>query len=118
MTRRRLLFGLLAAVVALAVVVMLWPPSAINRENKSKLRHGMTQAEVEAILGGPARDEVGGKPPRFLVKIPENQKEWIGPECKITVVFNEDGRAGAISSENVSVPPEAMLEKFRRWLRL
>src|ERR1700722_14500609 len=64
MTRRRvLLIGLLAATVALGVCEwMLWPrpPSAITRANAAKITEGMTLAEVEAILGGPPRDESTG----------------------------------------------------------
>jgi hypothetical protein len=59
--RRMLLFGLPAAVVAVAVSAwLLWPRTAITRENADKIRMGMTLAEVEAILGGPARDESTG----------------------------------------------------------
>ena len=57
-TRRRLmLFGLLAGLLALgAGGWLLWPrTSAITRENAAKIKAGMSLAEVEAILGGPAR---------------------------------------------------------------
>ena len=37
-----------------------WPRSVITRENAAKIRPGMTGAEVEALLGGAARDETGG----------------------------------------------------------
>jgi outer membrane protein assembly factor BamE (lipoprotein component of BamABCDE complex) len=63
MTRRRLLlFALIAVAVVLAVGVwLLWPRTAITRENAAKIQAGMTLAEVEAILGGPARDEMTGR---------------------------------------------------------
>src|SRR5436309_534757 len=66
MPRRRILIGaLLLAFVLLAGYGLLWwyfapPASAINRANALKIKPGMTLAEVEAILGGPARDELGG----------------------------------------------------------
>src|SRR4051812_9676536 len=53
----RFLFLSVAAVaVGLAVGVwVLWPHTEITPENAAKIRKGMTLAEVEAILGGPAR---------------------------------------------------------------
>ena len=38
-------------------VWLLWPRTAITRENGAKLRERMTRAEVVAILGGPERNE-------------------------------------------------------------
>ena len=61
MTRRRvLLLGSVASFVGLVAGVwaILPRPSAINRENAAKIKEGMTLAEVEAILGGRARNEV------------------------------------------------------------
>ena len=58
-TRRWMLLALLATVVAVPTGWLLWPPrpSAITWENFHRLnKTGMTLAEVEAILGGPARD--------------------------------------------------------------
>jgi hypothetical protein len=49
------LAGLAVVVAAGAIVFVLWPepPSRITRENFERIRPGMTQAEVEAILGPP-----------------------------------------------------------------
>src|SRR5260370_5738376 len=59
--RRLLLFGLLAGSLALgAGLWLLWPRSAITRENAAKIQEEMTLAEVEAILGGPERDDSSG----------------------------------------------------------
>ncbi len=57
--RRLLLLGLAAVLAVLGVAVSVWllPRSAINRENYRKIRDGMSLAQVEAILGGPERDE-------------------------------------------------------------
>jgi hypothetical protein len=63
MTRRsrRLLIALpVAVVLTLALAWLLWPRMAITRDNAAKITVGMTLAEVEAILGGPARDETTG----------------------------------------------------------
>src|SRR5262245_10142275 len=60
--RRRVVGGAaLASLGALGLTAwLLWPRTAITRENGEKIHEGMTQAEVEAILGGPARDEASG----------------------------------------------------------
>jgi hypothetical protein len=69
MTKRkhRLLLLSLPALVALTVGAwLLWPRSAITRENAEKIQSGMTPAEVEAILGGPPRDESRGGWPIYM----------------------------------------------------
>jgi hypothetical protein len=53
-----------AAAIGFLVAWVLWPRTAITRENYERIHVGMTRAEVEAILGGPARDETGGWWPR------------------------------------------------------
>ena len=63
MGRRRVLLLGSAAVVVVGLAIgvwTLWPRTAITEENAAKLRPGMTLAEVEAILGGPARIETTG----------------------------------------------------------
>jgi hypothetical protein len=61
MTRRRLLlFGLLATIAILATVWLLWPRTAITRENAAKIQPGITLADVEKLLGCPDRDESTG----------------------------------------------------------
>jgi hypothetical protein len=59
---RLLVLVVVGAVAAVAIGVwLLWPRTALTRENAAKIQVGMTLTEVEAILGGPARDESGGK---------------------------------------------------------
>jgi hypothetical protein len=61
MTRRHthVLLGTIAALLLVSVVasIVLWPRTAITRENALKIRVSMTLQEVEELLGGPARDE-------------------------------------------------------------
>jgi outer membrane protein assembly factor BamE (lipoprotein component of BamABCDE complex) len=63
MTRKRSALLLLVAsclgVVGFAAY-LLPRSSAINEENVARIQKGMTLAQVEAILGGPARDEEHG----------------------------------------------------------
>ena len=58
---RRILISLTVVAVVLAVVmtfvIRAGPRSAITHENATRIRKGMTLAQVEQILGGPARSE-------------------------------------------------------------
>ena len=89
MTRRRvLLLGSVAALAAMAFGAWVtWPrPSAITDENSVKIQTGMTLAEVEAILGGPPRNEVGHAADRVEYGQPRvvlDERRWIGPERDI-----------------------------------
>jgi hypothetical protein len=55
--------GLLIGCIAAAIVCYATaePQSPINGENAARIQVGMTLAEVEQLLGGPARDESSGK---------------------------------------------------------
>jgi hypothetical protein len=132
-TRRRLLlFGLLAGLLAMAAGVwLLWPRTAITRENAARIQEGMTRQEVESILGGPQRVEVGGKTmtggsgtsrvvhvmkPGVYAEFPF----WVSVEAWIVVSFdeNERVRAGGVECRSVVRNEESPLDKLRRWLRL
>ncbi len=133
-TRRRLLvFGMLIGLLVLGGGVwMLWPRTAITRENAAKIQVGMTLEEVEAILGGPARNE-GAAATRTLVDQPNQAihhrriardqlervplMEWNSDRVMISVRLD--------SEEHVSTchylfmcPSEGILDKLRRWLHL
>jgi SmpA / OmlA family len=127
MTRRRLL--LLALPVALVLLGVsgwaLWPrPSAITRENFKKIEPGMTLAEVEAILGGPARSETWGAEAGwtyswhsrlFVGDGLDELYDWIGPEYAVQVGFH-DGRVVAYRTGRLRGPTEeTLLEHICRW---
>jgi hypothetical protein len=118
--RRFLVLAILGAAVAMPVVVwLLWPrPSAITRENAERIQLDMTLTEVEAILGGPPRDETGGW------RIPSRQHvarrpdaEWIGPQCAVCVNLHE-GRVTLAYPLDVIEPDENPLDRLRRWFGL
>jgi hypothetical protein len=112
--RRLLVLGLPAGLVALAVAAwLLWPRTAITRENAAKIQPGMTLAEVEAFLGGPARDESTGpltddddvddEPAGFPVVLfapscdgemiaAHDRHFWISDSVVVRVCFNPEGR--------------------------
>jgi hypothetical protein len=135
---RRLLLFCLPALVALAVAAwLLWPSTAITRENAERIRPGMTLAEVEAILGGPPRDESTGPrikegdPPEaaesgiYLFQLAVGNARAIHP-CKlwqsdgvlIRVDLDADERVTGSDWLAVRRVHEGALDRLRRWLGL
>ncbi len=111
MTRRGLL--LLAAAVALGPLVGCWlltPRTAIMRWNAARIEIGMTPAEVEAILGGPARQEGGP----YLMTMRAPDMLWETPDLAVCVWFDGAGRVRSVRVYHDDGPPEFL----RRWLRL
>jgi hypothetical protein len=141
--RRVLLFGPLATLLALGVSGwLLWPrPSAITRENAAKVLVGMTLAEVEVILGGPARDDTTGPTRRrvededrlgtglFLLRITSldaklfglesiSVHDWISDDAYIRLVFDPEERLIASLVSANSRLPESSFERLCRWFGL
>jgi SmpA / OmlA family len=129
MTRRRHL--LLTLPVALVLVAaggwLLWPrpASAITRENAAKINVGMTLAEVEAVLGGPARDEATGAIAMDNLEVvehhpgPEERESlWTTNQLIISVWFDGHGLVTSSHAIPVCVENESLLEVLRRWLGL
>ena len=138
-TRRRLLlFGLPAGLIALGVGAwMLWPHTAITRENAAKIQVGMTLTAVEAILGGPARDEMTGRmhSDEFADEPDKNQRwrdwdetliegrkrglrelQWKSDHVLVWVLADA---AGHVFGHHVMpLRRESLFERIRRWLGL
>jgi hypothetical protein len=133
MTRRRLLlFGL---PIGLAIGVwLLWPRSAITRENAAKIQNGMTLEEVEAILGGPARHDATGPVTADLdtdadteredVILPNmffaergGAKQWQSDYAAVLVHFDEAGCVDAYRIIPLRREHESPLNLLRRCLR-
>jgi hypothetical protein len=88
---RWLLIGLLLACiggVVLVVVALLPPPPGITKENFDRIEVGMTRAEIEAILGGPAN----GRDPRNGLRIGLNAWEDDSSGDLATIDFDEKDR--------------------------
>jgi hypothetical protein len=136
-TRRRLLlFGLLTGLLALgAGSWLLWPRTAITRENAAKIQLDMTLEEVESILGGPARDETTGpvireEPPEFAPRDASGRSfritildlrphlEWHSDEVRIWVHIDSDGRVTECMYFPTHRANESPLDMLRRWLHL
>jgi len=129
-----LLLGSAAVVVVgLAIGVWtLWPRTAITEENAAKLRPGMTLAEVEAILGGPARIETTG-PTRAEVDMDEQRRfdrfmlrqdserrvvSWHSDTVATYALCGPEGHLIEVFACRVHRAPESFLDVFRRYLRL
>ena len=112
-------------------VWLLWPRTAITRENAAKIREGMTFAEVADILGEPPRDDgVGliavqrrdgseGTIPRSeLIGILDQleAKSWLSDEVLVWITLDHAGRVTSCSVEPVRLA--SLHATIRRWLRL
>ena len=139
MTRRRvLLLGSVAVAAVLAVAVwVVWPTAtAITADNAARIKEGMTSAEVEAILGGPARDETTGpveriEPPEFappdsrgvawritIADLRPDLQRWESDQARVWVHYDLEGRVNDCQVFPVRRAPESALAALRRWLGL
>jgi hypothetical protein len=128
MLRPRHFLSFLLAMVVVGQALglwLLWPRmtiTAITWENAARIQEGMTVAEVEAILGGPA---TGQPTSRSWVTFPDptgwtsrrnsdmDQKVWwCTHEIHVGVTVNADGRI--TSCHSWTVRDESSLEALRR----
>jgi hypothetical protein len=136
MTRfRALLVVLFAVALSLAVVWLLWPRLGITPENAERIQNGMTRADVEKLLGGPARNE-SGLPDNFINDAfvnaepdeikrgrlnpgakPFDDRRWASPGFVVLVAFDDSGRVIRHSHMSFDVD-RSFLDRLRRWLHL
>jgi hypothetical protein len=101
-------------------VTLVLPRGPINQENFKKITLGMTQKEIEDIIG-PAGD-YSTHPPAFelddvcLLMLDGDSitgVEWASDEAVISISFDSAGR---LERKSILVPmPETFLEKLRRY---
>jgi hypothetical protein len=86
----------LAAIVASFFLLIGGGDNRINKWNYYKIKDGMTEEEVEAVLGPEVAKAVvivPDKPPELpLFTETPGQWEWTTEECVIVVVFDENKR--------------------------
>jgi hypothetical protein len=89
---------------------LLWQPG-LPEDNVRRIRPGMTLAEVEALLGGPASDtfEMPAEFPAYRW-----QREWRGEGAAVDVQFTADGRVMAAAGRGH--PKPGPLARLRAWL--
>jgi hypothetical protein len=98
----------------------------IMRMNCEKIRPGMTQAEVERILGPPTEAK-NMRPYNVTIQVPTGERYhyracreisesyWKGRSMTITVEFIEDGTVGYATADRQE---EMLLLELARWIGL
>ena len=105
-----------------------WPVDRIEREHFARIQPGMTQAEVEAILGSPTGKEPNdiiicweGLPESLLVDPhsfpPDKLQQWVGYRHAILIELDERGRVSGRYFGHVN-RPEGFFAKLLRRLGL
>ena len=126
MKRKRvlLIFGCLAGVLLAAYATGLFPRwHRITNENIGAIRDGMTEREVEAILGAPAGDYSSGTSELALMARRMDReswnsgaKIWVSDEAGIYIRFDERGKAVIRMSSSGGRATESFFTKLRHWL--
>ncbi|HYT90341.1 MAG TPA: hypothetical protein VEL76_16660 [Gemmataceae bacterium] len=113
MMATRLLLGGGLLVLLMAGLLWCWWPSQprhrINTEGYEQLRLGMTEQEVENVLGVPAEDYGPGKGEILdygvftsasnSIKTDPRGKKWLAGSLAITVCFDDHGRAWGMGTD-------------------
>jgi hypothetical protein len=126
--RRMLVLGVLAACLGLATCAGWWrlsAPPRINWDDFRQLKAGMTQEEVEAILGGPPGDYSAGPPQNkqnITISFADDpiltRKEWRSDTLKIAVGFDDQGRLARSGMAGDIGPRPSIWQRLRVWLGL
>jgi hypothetical protein len=118
--RRRHLLGLALCAVLLAIpllVLSLGRSDSVNARSIARLQLGMTEREVESVLGRPADSEAVIEREQSGQLKKDMAKEWVGPVRSVRVAFNDGGKTFTIVEE---VPPESPLlgvfDRLRDWV--
>jgi hypothetical protein len=129
MSRRNLLLLILICpvVVLAACIWLMWPrQSSITHANVARIQNGMVLAEVEALLGGPPRDETATQGIVFYVIVPNrkvacervpDRATWVGPEQAVKVDFC-DGRVCEVMVGRTELTVETLNQRICRLLGL
>src|SRR6516165_8145364 len=112
-TRRLLLFTMPALALLAVGVLLLWPRTAITRENAAKIREGMTRAEVEAILGKTPVPRPTDK--KIWHRTPNGAEMFVGDywwegDMVVIVAFDDAGKVR--ETQTFKVPDSARRDTF------
>ena len=108
------LLGLLALLGAFATQWLLSRPPGVTAANFERVQVGMTEAQVEGLLG----------PESILAEHDGPHRIWVAEHAWLEVWFDEGGRVAKkepwASFPRVlrRRPPETFWEKLRRWVGL
>jgi hypothetical protein len=139
--KRSRLFGLSFALVLGILGFGTWmltrPASPVTEDNFKQIHAGMTQAEVEAILGKPDDFDESVKMSNEKVQEhlqnkrminmrmvqvgkedtePSSKALWTNGETQIVVSFSDQKKVN--SAELLTIPNLTMIERIRSWLGL
>ena len=89
---------------------LLWQPG-LTEDNVRRIRPGMTLAEVEALLGGPAADTFEMPPDYMAYRL---QREWKEGGETVVVQFFADGRV--MTAAGRGRPQPGIFTRLRAWL--
>jgi len=113
MSRRRILIGLgvfmVLVVAALVVFILTRPQPTIDPATASRIARGMSEAEVDAVIGAPegsyGRGSILGRQEFDIFKTiggSAKRKRWSGERGIILVWFDSQGRV--MLAEYVAAP--------------
>ncbi len=110
-----------AASLGLTVCVSVWQvsgPHPVNRANFERIQVGMTQAEVEAILGCPPGDYATvDYLPEFCGFMILGATVWVSNDGDVRVWFDNEGRVEqAYFFELLVRRPPSLLDRVRAWV--
>ena len=109
-----------AAVTALAFWLCSPPAHHINGASIDQIQPGMSESEVEKMLGGPAGDYSGGRTVvgvlDISVSVGGSFKEWVAEEFAIGVSFDEHGKVVYATPLHVVPTGASFFERLRRQL--
>jgi len=89
----------------------------------ARIRPGMSQADVEAILGGPpgeyGPESVSVESRSMAIpEFPKREQTWIAGYLAISVLFDADGKVLQSRESRRMIGDETWNDKVRRWFRL
>jgi len=116
--RRRHFLGLSLVAVLLVAVPLLGlglgrsDSNSVNAHTIARLQLGMTEREVERVLGRPADADAEIQHDESGQVTKHMAKQWVGPARDVRVAFNDAGKAFTIVE---GVPPPRG-DRLRGWL--
>jgi hypothetical protein len=122
---------LIVLLAGMAAALFLWPRDQITLESWKKIRIGMTENQVEEILGGPGlnvenfwRDwwkkqqefSLVGFSPHEGAVVTEPATYWVGRSGLIGIKFDEDGHVTGKIFSTVESTQQSFRDRLRDWL--
>jgi hypothetical protein len=128
MRKRSLLVpGCFVAVLLIGCLTLwlTWPVDRINREAFVRIRPGMTEGEVEEILGRPTGDGPSdaivmyeGVPESFVDPAsypPDKRRQWVGSKHAVLIELDERGQVSGRYFGHVNQPEGWFTKLLRRF---